>query len=172
MALADAGTAEVTNSAAPSGGLGAGEVEILARMRPTSGDLDHLARLAFVLLSRRPRRPFVKEIVSWSVGHMVHITNVLAYQTLGHLLTFNTIDWHETRDELLRELTALRRADISSTGRWALVMLLDATGHVEDAAEADAQRRVLSSRRARSWRLVENYCASDPCNPRSKRRLT
>ncbi|MCY3845969.1 MAG: hypothetical protein OXH69_20775 [Acidobacteria bacterium] len=168
-APADAGTADSNRSATPSAALGVGEVEILARMQPTCGDLDELARLAFVLLSRRPRRPFVKEIVSWSVGYMVHMTNLLAYQTLGHLLTFNTIDWYETRSELLRELTVLRRSDTSSTGRWALVMLLDATGHVDDAAQAETQRRALSSRRARNWRLVEDYCASDPCNPRSRR---
>ena len=60
---------------------------------------------------------------------------------------------------------------ISQTGQWALAYLLRATGASTDAKQAEDVIEILTKDREKyaGWRLVENYCATDPCDPNSPR---
>ena len=86
-------------------------------------------------------------------------------------MVFNRADWADARKALLRELDDLKGAEVSAAGRWARVGLLRATGDLSDAKEATALIEELTKDQERlpGWRLIENYCASDPCDPTSER---
>ena len=64
-----------------------------------------------------------------------------------------------------------RQEDTSRTGKWALVTLLRSTGDPEDAEQARVLTEDLTSDQDPpvSWRHVEDYCATDPCDPASER---
>jgi hypothetical protein len=91
------------------------------------------------------------------------------HEEFSDLLHFNLVDWEATKDALLAAAEPLRQVGISRTGQWALVYLLRATGDSQDAAEADRSAEELTKDRERieGWRLIEDYCATDPCNPLS-----
>ena len=87
-----------------------------------------------------------------------------------NLVQFNQVDWSGTKAALEAACQALPSEDTSPTGKWARAYVLHATGHPEDAAEADELIKALTADRPslRSWRLVERYCATDPCDPASQ----
>ena len=88
-----------------------------------------------------------------------------------HLVRFNRVDWSDARVALLKEVDVLRQKEISVTGKWALINVLQATGNTEDAKQA----RILVEELTRDqthfsgWRLVEEFCAADPCDPTSEK---
>ena len=88
-----------------------------------------------------------------------------------HLVRLNRADWRETRIALLQEADVFRQEDTSRTGKWSLVTILRSTGAPEDAEQARILTEDLTSEKYRpySWRLVEEYCATDPCDPTSER---
>ena len=79
--------------------------------------------------------------------------------------------WVDARAALLKELEELKGSDTSSSGRWARAELLHATGDLNDAKEASALIEELTKDQDRpgGWRLIETYCATDPCDPVSER---
>jgi hypothetical protein len=74
------------------------------------------------------------------------------------------------RDALLDSIHPLRQTDTSSVGQWALVYALQATGDSDDAEKASciAEKLGDDSKRMRNWRQIEDYCATDPCDPASE----
>ncbi len=92
-------------------------------------------------------------------------------EDLFNLVRFNRRDWSATRDLLVAHGRRLGAVDSSVVGRWAAVALLYATGAAEDSM--DAHKLVLELQKDRdeptSWRLVETYCATDPCDPDTAR---
>ena len=72
---------------------------------------------------------------------------------------------------LLQEMDVFRQKDTSRTGKWALVTLLRSTGDPEDAEQARVLTEDLTSDQdpPYRWRRVEDYCATDPCDPTSER---
>ncbi len=129
-------------------------------------DLDALHQLGFALLASKPRAPAAKALVR-RVFAMVMSNQYYYFSQLVHLIRFNTVDWSEARLALLREVEVLRSDNVSKSGRWALVHVLRATGHADDAMEASRLAEQLGGSKSGTWRLVEEYCAADPCDPSS-----
>ena len=147
------------------------EQGVLDAMSEADGDINMLSRLAFDLLAGKPIAPAACALKQWNFSHALNSDYAAPYQEFMHLVWFNRADWHETRTALLQEMGVFRQEDTSRTGKWALVTLLRSTGDPEDAEQARILTEDLTSDRDRpySWRLVENYCATDPCDPTSER---
>ena len=147
------------------------EQGVLDAMSESDGDINMLSRLAFALLAGKPIAPAARALKQWSFSHALNSDYAAPYREFMHLVRFNRADWRETRTALLQEMDVFRQEDTSRTGKWALVTLLRSTGDPEDAEQARVLTEALTSDRDRpySWRLVENYCATDPCDPTSER---
>jgi len=150
--------------------LSAPEKNLLASMSQCiEGDPSFLAHLAFKLMTGRSLADFGHSFVQWCFSNALHSDKSLALGDFQSLLRFNMTDWAETREEILRHTAPLYASDVSTIGQWALVNLLGATGDPEDARKAMALFTKLTADRPKweGWRLVEDYCASDPCDPSS-----
>ena len=145
--------------------LSSAEEGLLEGMEETDGNVGALSRLAFTLMAGRPIEPFGKGIVQWSLANLVNQNQGLLYEELEYVLTLNRSDWQVARRALSRESGIFRRPDVSRVGTSALVVLLRATGDPDDASEAEKLTSKISDFKARSWRLVGEYCSSDPCDP-------
>jgi hypothetical protein len=151
--------------------LSAAERKILNELvREERGDYARLSSIAFRLLAGRPLAPFARSLRNWKFADVLN-GGFTPYEELRILLTFNRIDWVDSRTALLKELDELKGPDVSASGRWALAGLLQATGALDDAKEAAALIEELTKDREKypGWRLIENYCATDPCDPASER---
>jgi len=150
--------------------LSANERSILENMPKEEGDLSGLSRLALLLLAGKPLSPFAKSLLNWSFSEALNSDHTAPYKDFMHLVSLNRVDWSETRAALLKESLSLRDADVSTTGKWTLVNILRATGHSDDGKEALSLVEDLTRDRPRfeGWRLIENYCATDPCDPASE----
>jgi hypothetical protein len=139
-------------------------------VREERGDYAHLSSIAFRLLSGMPLAPFARSLRNWKFADGLN-GSFTPYAELPNLLAFNRVDWAEARVALLQELDELKGADVSTTGRWTRALLLRATGALDDAKEATALIDGLTKDRPQfpGWRLIENYCATDPCDPASER---
>ena len=150
--------------------LSANERAILENLPEEKGDLSKLSHLALLLLAGKSLTPFAKSLLNWSFSFALNSDHAAPYKDFIHLVRLNRVDWSQTRVALLEESAALRKADVSTTGKWALVTILRATGYSDDGKEAQLLAENLTKDRPRfeSWRLIENYCTSDPCDPASK----
>ena len=140
-------------------------------MSEADGDINMLSRLAFALLTGKPIAPAARALKQWSFSHALNSNYAAPYREFMHLVRFNRADWYDTRTALLQEMDVFRQTDTSRTGKWALVTILRSTGAPQDAEQARILTEDLTSDQDRphSWRLVENYCATDPCDPTSER---
>lgn len=147
------------------------EQGVLDAMSEAAGDINILSRLALDLLAGKPIAPAAHALKRWSFFYALNGDYTAPYREFMHFVRFNRADWPETRTALLREMGVFRQEDTSRTGKWALVTLLRSTGDPEDAKQARILTEDLTSDRdlPHSWRLVENYCATDPCDPASER---
>ena len=145
--------------------LSSAEKRLLESMQETVGDIGALSRLAFKLLAGGPLAPYAGAIVQWCLGTLVNQHPGWPYDEFEHLLRMNRSDWPAARAALLREGAIYRKADASNVGTWALIVLLRATGDPDAASEADELTAKISDFRPTSWRLVEKYCSTDPCDP-------
>ena len=147
------------------------EQGVLDAMSEPAGDINTLSRLALVLLAGKPIAPVAHALKRWSFSYALNSDHTTPYREFMHLVRFNRADWPETRSALLQEMGVFRQKDTSRTGKRALVTLLLSTGDPEDAKQARVLTDDLTSDRdlPTSWRLVEDYCATDPCDPASER---
>ena len=154
------------------GTLSRSERSLIDGLSEVDGDVQTLSTLAIALLASKPRAPAAKAIVACAYALGLS-TDYYGYsRNLMHLVRLNRIDWADARIDLLREASFLRAREVSKEGRWALVWLLRATGDRGDASEADGLSERLSEGEHQvtgQWRLVEKYCATDPCDPASVR---
>ena len=147
------------------------EKEILNTLTAMNGDLSTLSRFAFILLAGKPIKPVAQSLLQWSFANSLNSDYTTPYQQCRHLVRFNRIDWYDARIALLKEANVLRQKEISVTGKWALVNVLRATGSPEDAEH----ERILVTELTKdhphfpNWQRVNDYCATDPCDPRSKK---
>jgi hypothetical protein len=146
------------------------EREIMDNLLKEEGDLSALSRLAILLLIGKPLSPFAGSLLNWSFSYSLNSDHTAPYKEFMHLVSFNRVDWSQTRKALLDASASLRKANISKTGKWALVTILRATGHSEDGKEAQVLVEHLTKDMPRypGWRLIEQYCATDPCDPESE----
>lgn len=151
--------------------LSAAERKILGELvREDRGDYGHLSSIAFQLLAGRPLAPFARSLRNWKFADVLN-GGFTPYAELPNLVVFNRVDWAETHVALLKELDELTGDDVSTTGQWTRAGLLQSTGSLDDAKEATALIEELTKDRQKfpGWRLIENYCATDPCDPSSER---
>ena len=144
------------------------ENKILAGLTEVDGDLNKLSRLAFILLAGKPIAPTAQALVQWSFANAL---NTSPDREFKHLVRFNNVDWFDIRVALLEEADVLRQKEISVTGKWALVNILQATGNTEDAKQAKILVEELTRDHTHfpGWRLVEKFCAVAPCDPTSEK---
>ena len=147
------------------------ETELLKSLNKVDdGDPNMLARLAFVLMAGKPLAPFATSLARWSFAVALNYDHA-ALQRFTHLVRFNRVDWSDAREAMLRECHVFEGADVSSTGKWALWTMLQAIGHAEEARRANTLIAELTGSQSQpeTWRLIEDYCATDPCDPYSER---
>lgn len=142
---------------------------ILYGLQEVNCSFDRLSRLALSLLAGKPLAPFAQGIVNWSFSCALN-SDYPPRKEFLQLVRFNRIDWHETREALLETSNALGGEDISKVGKWALVTTLRATGQIKDAEKAKVLVDELTKDwpHHKGWRRVEDYCATDPCEPLSE----
>ena len=147
------------------------EKQILREMHEMPGDPTGLTKLAITLLAGAELTPFAGVLVRASFSKALNGSLFWPDKEFRHLLSFNSRDWASARQALLTESRALRADDSSPTGKWTLVRILYGTGDDDDAREASALVKTLREPGLwpKSWRLVEDYCSVDPCDPASEK---
>ncbi len=147
--------------------LSAAEKGFLAEMQEASFNPGQLALDAITLLAGQPLVEFAPDLVRWTFANALNSRADAATDRFEALVRFNQRDWSVARKALIAAAAPLADAEASSTGQWARVTLLRATATVEDAAEADRLVKMLRRGQPKiaSWRRLEDYCATDPCDP-------
>lgn len=146
------------------------ERDFLANMtQENRGDYSQLSLLAFQALAGRPLAPFAESLRNWCFAASLNGGYRDHHDDFNDLLHFNLADWTVTRDALREAAKPLHDVGISRTGQWALVYVLRAIGDSNDAKEAERIAEELTKDREhmKGGRLIENYCATDPCDPAS-----
>ena len=135
------------------------------------GDYSRLNKIAFRFLAGTRLTPFAESLRNWCFAASFNGGFSNPLDEFDDLVQFNRVDWVDTRAAILNAAEILRGEAISQTGQWALAYLLRATGASADAKQAEAVVEILTKDREKypGWRLVENYCATDPCDPNSAR---
>jgi hypothetical protein len=152
--------------------LSARERDILTRSNCVNHDPEPLTNFALKLLGGKALASYASEMVcrafADSLNSSFHSTPFEHFQSL---LRYNVQDWALTREALLLAVHPLRQQAVTSTGRWALLTILRATGAPSDADEGQVLEVELTRDRTKlsSRRRVEAYCATDPCDPCAKR---
>ena len=144
----------------------AGEESVLEGMTDVSGKVEPLSRFGLRLIAGRKLAPFAEGLVQTVFANALEQDALSVPREVAQLVRLNRLDWQETREALREARAVLEGGDTSRAGRWALVTLLRSTGDEEDGSSADRLVRQLSDwDGGETWRLVEDYCASDPCDP-------
>lgn len=151
----------------------------LARLSPTEkqvleplqreddGDLDGLHSLAFLLLAQRHLEQFAEPLRNWAFTNALSPSVSAPNREFRQLIRLNRAAWPAARTALMRAAQPLEGHHVSPTGHWALAAILQATGHPDDASRAAPILEHLTEDwpQLPGWRLVERYCATDPCDP-------
>lgn len=132
-------------------------------------DFDNLLKVAFYLLAGKPLAEFAPYLVRFAFSDALGPAIYASDKEFRQLVKFNRVDWAQTRAALLRELQQLEPANTSKVGKWARVDVLRATGALDDAHQAEELAEWLTRDREKheGWSRVEEYCATDPCDPAS-----
>lgn len=151
--------------------LGKVEREYLSRLIRQESSPRRLITLAFQLCAGRPLAEFTNALVCARFSMALTPSPYAPDEDFSNLVRFNRCDWSVTREQLVAHGRRLAADDSSVSGQWAAVALLYATGMAEDSMAANKLASELNKDRARglAWRLVENYCTTDPCDPNSAR---
>ena len=147
------------------------EIELLEEMEERHGNIEGLAGFAMELLVGKPLAPFARSFMKWGVSYGINSSSLNLSSSFSYLTNFNQVDWSEMSVEFRRSVDQLKNTATSKAGLWTVVRMLYATGLHEDAVQA--KKIALELRRNDSgfegWRLIESYCATDPCDPSSKK---
>jgi hypothetical protein len=133
------------------------------------GDYSRLSKLAFQFLARQPLAEYATCFRNWAFAAAFNGGYRDHRDEFNDLLQFNLADWEATRLAILKEASIFRAPNTSKTGQWALVYFLAATADSDDAKAAQELAEELTKDREQfpGWRLIENYSATDPCDPAS-----
>ncbi len=147
------------------------ERQILGEMCETPEDPAGLMILAITLLVGMELAPFARALVRASFSAALNGDIVWPNKQFRYLLSLNARDWASARQALLTESRDFRADDSSPTGKWALVYILNGTGNEDDKREASALVETLREPLPwpKGWRLIEEYCSIDPCDPMSEK---
>lgn len=149
------------------------EKEILSyQLRNDSFDSSKLSSLVFTLLAGKPLKKYVSNLFHWKFSQSLNSNYVSSSSSdFKNLIRFNNIDWELTKIEFIKHLEILEHDTVSKTGKWALFDILNALSDHESGMYSEELHKKLRSdiRLNKGWRLIESYCASDPCDPKSLR---
>ena len=143
---------------------------ILEQMiREDQGNYSELSRIAFQALVGKPLAPFANSFRNWCLASSLNGGYHDPTREFNDLMQFNVTDWSAMRNTLQAAIAPLRETGISEVGQWALNYALYATGDTVDAVEAEgiAAELIKDQEPLEGWRLIESYCATDPCDPGS-----
>lgn len=145
------------------------EREYLSHLIRQEASPYRLMQLALQLCAGMPLENLADGLACASFSMALTPTLYAPHDELSSLIVFNRRDWSTTRDRLIAHATRFASPGTSISGRWAAVTLLRATGALADSAGAHKLVVDLTKDRQRfpSWRRVESYCATDPCDPES-----
>ncbi|MGX5637591.1 hypothetical protein ACWKV8_14550 [Brevundimonas diminuta ATCC 11568] len=137
------------------------------KMHRIDGDPSELQREALELIAGRALAPFAEALVACAYSMALNSSYNDPHDQFLALVRFNRIDWLDAKGEMIAASDVLVDPAASSTARWARVQLLRALSREADAEQAKALVEELTVDRTHfpGWRLVEKYCASDPCDP-------
>ncbi|MEF3696309.1 hypothetical protein [Desulfolutivibrio sp.] len=125
---------------------------------PTALLRDNVAEL---LLASRPLATYAGALVGWSMVQVVASDYSNAHDVLRWVVPLNHVDWEETKAGVLA-LIAHVNEQSSEPMRDSAALVLRLLGDRYSAERAAA----LSPRaKGRTWRLVANYCDTDPHDP-------
>lgn len=147
------------------------ERDLLAGMiQENRGDYSQLSLIAFQAMADRPLAPFAESLRNYCFAASLNGGYRDHHDDFDDLLHFNLTDWAVTKDALREAAKPLRQTGVSNIGQWALVYVLRSTGDSGDAEEADriAEELTRDRERFKGWRRIEDYCATDPCDPASE----
>lgn len=139
------------------------ELDLFNRMtfeisNPTDVQLDNTAAL---LLASRPQAQYAKALLGWSMVQVVARDYFNAYDELKWVVSLNRVDWAETKARIL-PLIAHVNEQSSEPMRDSTALVLRLLGDRSSAERAAA----LSPRtKGKTWRLVANYCDTNPYDP-------
>jgi len=135
------------------------------------GDHSRLNKIAFRFLAGTHLKPFAESLRNWCFAASFNGGFSNPHEEFDDLVLFNRVDWVDARAAILKAAEIFSGEAISRTGQWALAYLLRATGASTDSKQAEDVVEILIKDREKDagWRLVENYCATDPCDPNSPR---
>lgn len=147
------------------------EREYLSKLIHQQASPHRLMQLALRLCACMPLENLASSLACASFSTALTPTPFSPDDELSSLILCNRRDWSAARDQLLAHAARLASPGTSVSGRWAAVTLLRATGALDDSAIAHKLALELTKDRDQftSWRLVESYCATDPCDPDSDR---
>ena len=130
-----------------------------------------IAAKIFRLLAGMALQDFTQSLVAWAFGQAINSDLHRPYDEYMYLVRFNNIDWAQTRETLLQDAEPLSKKDTSKAGKWDYVHVLRSTSTLEDGQICLKLIEELTKDRERfeGWRLIEKYCATDPCDPNSER---
>ncbi|PZN98329.1 MAG: hypothetical protein DCF30_14420 [Hyphomicrobiales bacterium] len=145
------------------------ERQILGRLIIVEDSVSALSKLAMFILAGRQLAPHAEAVLDWCFGQALNSDYGSPYKECIDLISLNLVDWSDARAALLSVAAPLRGPQVSRVGQWALVAALRSTGNPADAEEAHALVEALTKDRERfpGWRRIEDYCATDPCDPDS-----
>lgn len=134
-------------------------------------DHHRLMQLALQICAQMPLENLANSLVCASFSLALTPTHFSPGDELSSLILFNRCDWFATREQLMTHTLRLMSPGTSISGQWAAVRLLRATGSLVDSREAHKLVIELTKDRGpfTSWRRVESYCETDPCDPDSER---
>lgn len=143
---------------------------LTSKMVEVNHDPAPLQQEAFALLAGKPLAPFVEGLVAAAFSMSLNSNFHAPHEEQRALIRFNRQDWQATQAKLFEAASFLFDTP-SRTGQWALVELLRAVSRREDGLKAHRLVEELTADREKfaGWRLVEKYCATDPCNPTAER---
>ncbi len=126
---------------------------------------------AFLLLTGMPLADFAEALVAWVFGRNLNASIHARTDDFHYLIGFNRQDWLATKDALLAAVARFDIPEISRTGLWTLIHVWSAIDSEELATKAEDAKEPLWPEELkdmrRSWRRIENYCETDPCDPAS-----
>jgi len=147
------------------------EREYLSLLIPRHASTYQLMQLALQVCAQMPLEDLARSLACASFSMALTPSPSSPDDELSSLILFNRCDWSATREQLIGHASSLMSPGTSISGQWAAVGLLRATGALIDSLAA--HRLVLELTKGRekssSWRRVETYCATDPCDPDSER---
>ncbi|KHF77844.1 hypothetical protein PJ15_0900 [Acinetobacter sp. neg1] len=144
------------------------ENSLIRQLTEHTGDIDVLVITAFHILAGKPLSNFVPEFVRWSFGCNLNSGYSSSHKDFINLIRYNLVDWEVTRTQLLSEAKILNCSENSNVAKWAYIRILFSTGESNDAKIADElAEKLRTDDYPRGWRRIEDYCATDPCDPAS-----